>query len=247
MVTRKKSRLERFFSLNQHRKRLGASQALSPLEEIDLSTLKANIISIDEVTYTHGADKNLSEHLHKLKAEFANQSELVYYHAKLIVLLRREYKPKTHYAAFTALWDAEKDYLLKHLNTRWLVAAADTIADHSENQTEQALSLSVALLINTIKLQETERFIKSSTPQQDSDAAIQTLQSQRVALFDGTSAFAIGTDDTLRNMRWRMDRICNTEWVAGSILQEVFQRLQNENTVYQRFKLKHTRKKTAWW
>ena len=69
---------------------------------------------------------------------------------------------------------------------------------------------------------------------------------ERVALFDGTSAFAVGTDDTLRNMRWRIDKVAKIN-IAGEILLEIFLRMQKHNTVYKRFKDKHTRNKTGWW
>ena len=107
--------------------------------------------------------------------------------------------------------------------------------------------MNAVLLINTLKLQETERFLcdQSLTVNQEHQ---QLLQQQRYALFDGTSAFAVGTDDTLRNMRWRLEQVCKAHEL-GQIVIEIFDRLQleqNEN-VYSRFKQRHTREKTRWW
>lgn len=51
-----------------------------------------------------------------------------------------------------------------------------------------------------------------------------------------------GTDDTLRNMRWRLEQICAVHPLAG-IAMVVFERLQlpaNDN-VYSRFRQRHTR------
>lgn len=102
------------------------------------------------------------------------------------------------------------------------------------------------VLVNTVKIQETERLILNSISNTDNHDQISILQTQRVALFDGTSAFAVGTDDTLRNMRWRIDKTAKTN-IAGQILLEVFIRLQQHDTVYKRFKDRHTREKTGWW
>jgi len=247
MVIRKKSRFERFLSLNQHKKRLGASQIERDLQACNLADLKAKTIDLEETNYTHGADKNLNQHLEDLRAEFSGQSELLYYHAKLIVLIRRNYKPEIQFQKFTHLWSTENVFLLRELNIRWLVSASDTFADHSDDPTEKAIALSISLLINTIKLQETERFIQGTQTVPDNQKNIEALQKNRVALFDGTSAFAVGTDDTLRNMRWRMGEVCETSSTLGKLLQEIFSRLQNQETVYSRFKKRHSRKKTAWW
>ena len=72
------------------------------------------------------------------------------------------------------------------------------------------------------------------------------LQSKRVPLIDGMSGFCIGTDDTLRNMFFRMKALCKGNYV-GELIQEIFSRLQTENTAYSRLKNKHTRLRTSWW
>jgi hypothetical protein len=246
MVARKKSRLERWLSFNQHRKRFGAEQAAASLQSSDYSALKSKIITDTELSYTHGADKDLSQHLHNLRAEFAGQAELLYYHAQLIVLIRREYQIAEQFAQFERLWETEGEFLREHLNTRWLISAADTFADHSTHLETRSLALAASLLINTIKLQETERYLQATENLSDQPDRQQQLQTGRVALFDGTSAFAVGTDDTLRNLRWRLDAI-RTENPMGLVLAELFQRLQTHDTVYQRFRQRHTRAKTAWW
>lgn len=247
MAIRKKSRFENFFSWNQHRKRLGALEASSKLETVDISSLKQKTVKNNVTTYTHGADKNLSNHLRNLGAEFSGESELLYYHAKLIVLIRREHKVDANFNKFNELWDTEGSFLIKKLNTRWLMSAADTFADYSKDPLDKALALSASLLVNTIKLQETERFIQSAETKLDDEDKITILKTRRVPLFDGTSAFAVGTDDTLRNMRWRLDSTCKRKSATSKILQELFDRIQVHDTVYARFKKRHNRKKTAWW
>lgn len=245
---RKKPRWKRLLSFNQHRKRFGAKAVADTLStHTDYDRLKTQILDGNTPAYTYGADKDLVHHIEHLRAEFAGQSALLHHHASLIVLIRREYQTIQHFRQFEALWQAETSYLLEHLNTRWLVSAADTFADHAGEPTVRSQALAVSLLFNTIKLQETERYLTqtNATEQHDSER-LQTVQQQRVALFDGTSAFAVGTDDTLRNMRWRLDDIAS-DHPCGRILQTLFQRLQTHDTVYKRFRDQHTRKKTAWW
>ena len=168
---------------------------------------------------------------------------MLHYHASLIVMMRREYKVQMNFSRFERLWAQEQNYLLEHLNIRWLVSAADTFADHSSEPLARALALNAAVLFNTVKMQETERFLQQAEQLEDIQEQHNKLSAGRVDLLDGTSAFAVGTDDTLRNMRWRIDDIAQLHPVGG-LLAEIFQRLQNEDTVYQRFRQRHTRKKT---
>ncbi len=246
MAVRKKSRLERLLSFNQHRKRFGAGKITKNLPDQNLAQLKQQTISGNEVAYTHGAEKNIEQHLQNLRAEFAGGSELLHYHASLIVMIRREYAIKANIARFEQLWAQEQDYLQKHLNMRWLVSAADTFADHARDPLVRAMMLNVAVLFNTVKMQETERFLQNAETLSDMPERHKQLASGRVDLMDGTSAFAVGTDDTLRNMRWRINEIAQLHPLGG-LLTEVFQRLQTEDSVYRRFRERHTRSKTAWW
>jgi hypothetical protein len=246
MSVRKKSRLERLLSFNQHRKRKGASSVYKQTHADDFSALKSKLIKEGETHYTHGSSKDIQTHISSLREEFSGQSELLYYHAQLIVYIRREFKVKENVAAFEALWETELDYLLKHLNTRWLVSAADTFVDHSNDPLAKSMAMNVITLVNTIKLHETERYLQCGETNSDDSKRRNTLQSERVALPDGMSAFAVGTDDTLRNMRWRLEEVSKLHFL-GKMLIEVFNRLQNQESVYKRFRDRHTRKKTSWW
>jgi len=140
-----------------------------------------------------------------------------------------------------------KDFLLKNLNIRWLISATDTFSDYSDDKAIQGLSIACSCLLNTIKMQESERCIINVKDNLDDKEIINRLDNgERIPLFDGTSVFKIGTDDTLRNMRWRIDKAAKIN-IAGEILLEIFSRLQEYDTVYRRFKDKHTRDKTGWW
>ena len=246
MSRRDKTRFEKWFSLSRHKRRSGAIE-LSKKIATDFSQQKQIIIDGNEIHYTHGSSDNLEQHFIALRDEFVGQSELCFTHAKFIVLIRRDFEVENHFALFEQLWKEEKDYLLKNLNTRWLISASDTFADYSDDDSVKGLSLACSCLINTVKMQESERFITNAHNCVNDKEKLNRLNNEeRVPLFDGISVFKFGTDDTLRNMRWRIDKIAQLN-IAGEILLEIFLRLQQFDSVYKRSKERHVRDKTGWW
>lgn len=252
-MKRRKNAFEKWFSFNRHRRRFGAGTLGGGLGQEDLQALKAHVVPAadgQERVYAHGSAPDLAEHLMRLRGEFVGQPELLYRHVQLIVLIRREVDVRANYERFEQLWLAEAQYLSTRLDLRWLVAACDTFIDHAQDPVLRAVALSAVVLVNTVKLQETERFLLGSaaTSVPEQVEALQALRTHRVNLFDGLSAFIPGTDDTLRNMRWRLDDVCALH-PLGVVVLEIFERLQCEShdNVYLRFKQRHTRDKTRWW
>jgi len=246
MSRRDKTRFEKWFSLSRHKRRSGSIE-LSAQIATNFLQQKKIIIDGSDIHYTHGSSDKLEEHFIALRDEFVGQSELCYTHAKIIVLIRRDFESKNHFALFEHLWREEKDYLVKNLNTRWLLSATDTFADCSENDSIKSLSLACSCLLNTVKMQESERFITNIDVSIDDNKKITRLDNEeRIPLFDGISVFKVGTDDTLRNMRWRIDKVAKIN-IVGEILLEIFLRLQEHDTVFKRLKDKHKRNKTGWW
>lgn len=243
-MARKKTAVEKFFSLNWHRKRLGGRKHISA--EVDFSVLKSTVIEGDEAKQTRGSAKSVDQHLENLRREFVGQSELVWHHAKLIVLLRRRVQTAEVFGQFSALWDKEADYLCRHLNLRWLVSATDSFSDYSPDPGVKAQATLVSVLVNTIKIYETERVLAASEPVPLDPDKVHEVQARLIPLFSGLSCFTVGTDDTLRNMRWRLDPLMQ-ERPVGMILKTVFDRLQIEDTAYARLKAMHQRDRTGWW
>lgn len=252
-MKRRKNTFEKWFSFNRHRRRFGAAAVGGQLDQDDLEALKtARVPEKDGQarTYAHGAATDLAEHLERLGGEFVGQPQLLLRHAQLIVLIRREADTQANYARFEKMWLAEAPFLCAGLDLRWLVAACDTFIDHAKDPVLRAVALSAVVLVNTIKLNETERFLQGAEAAHapDQPEALQALRTHRVGLCDGLSAFIAGTDDTLRNMRWRMDDVC-AQHPLGVVVQEIFDRLQRDShdNVYLRFRQRHTRDKTRWW
>lgn len=244
MPTRKKTVFEKLFSFNQYRRRFGANDIAQ--KSINFDELKSKVVSTQKSSFTHGSKPNIKEHLNDLKNEFNGKSELEYYHAELNVLLRRDYKVKETFKKFSELWEKESSYLIENLNTRWLIAAADSYIDHDSNEQSRAYAFSAVCLVNTCKLYETERFATDTQKLEFKTNFLEELKSKRVALFDGTSAFAVGTCDTLRNMRWRLDEL-NSPLPSYQILKEIFLRINKSNTIYKRMAKHHINKNTIWW
>jgi hypothetical protein len=246
MGRRDKTKFEKWFSFSRHKRRSGAKE-MSEHISIDFSKQRSIAIDGDKIQYTHGSSNNLEEHFVALRSEFVGQSELCLTHAKIIVLIRRDFESEKYFTLFEKLWKKEKDYLLKNLNTRWLISATDTFADFSDDDSVKSLSLACSCLFNTVKMQESERFITNAQSSVTDKEKLNRLDNEeRIPLFDGTSVFKFGTDDTLRNMRWRIDKIAKLN-IAGEILLEIFLRLQQFDTIYKRSKERHVRDKTGWW
>ncbi len=251
MVKRKKTKLENLLNLNRYRKRLGAKQIKSELKNVDYEELKSNIIPGEKPEFLHtNMLKDIKEHLAHLKTAFHGEPELLFYHAKLIVLIRREADLKENFEAFKCLWESEHEFLLEHLNMRWLLSAIDTFIDHDPSVTMRSILLNAVVLINTIKLYETERYLLKID---DADETSYDLERQELTrtsyfhLFDELSSFRIGFDDTLRNMRWRLDDVSSYEPLAHKILINVFDRVNERGSVYTRFRARHEKPRNAWW
>jgi hypothetical protein len=244
-MARRKTALERFFSLNRHRKRWGARKHLEE-QGLDLAAMKIKLVDAGNPLQTRGSEKSLDMHLANLRREFSGQPEIVYHHAKLIVLLRREFAVSDTYAQYCQLWEQEGTFLCSRLNLRWLVSAADTFADHALDPAIRNNALLVSLLVNTVKIYESERYFCNAQKNPMVEQRVATLQAELVPLFEGLSVFTVGTDDTLRNMRWRLEKAFE-ERPVGLILKTVYDRLQTNDTAFFRLRSLHRRDRTGWW
>jgi len=249
-MKRKKSKFEKWFSFSRHQRRFGASKAVGKMSENDLLAMKNTLIDEVSLQYTHGSEVSIEAHIENLKKEFVGQSQLCHHVASLLVLIRREIDVKNNFSALESLWEMFDDFLINSLNTRWLIAIADTYADCSKNPIEKACALAATALVNTVKLCETERLITDGEGVNSENIKKYDLQQNRYPLWDGTSAFAAGTDDTLRNFRWRLDTFLSEESdtvVSAKIFSTVFLRLQENDNIYKRFRDCHHRNRTQWW
>lgn len=239
--------LHKFFSFSRWQRRFGANKLkVDAIQSEDLEPLKTAIIDQGPSVLSRGSAKDIQQHYATLRQEFSGQPELCFHHAMLIVMLRREVDVPQTYARFEALWRDHSEWLLKNLNIRWLVSACDTFADHSTNDAERALALATAVLANTVKAYETENVMSRHTKVDYAPDLVARVQQEAIPLIEGMSCYTIGTDDTLRNMVWRMKDIA-PKYASGLILMQVFQRLNTLPTAFGRMRQAHTRSKTQFW
>lgn len=235
-------------------KKLNASRIIECFKDKSIDEMKASTITAsmcDATALTHKPRTNdLTAHLKNLKHQFIGQSMLCFYHATLIVLLRRNYKVIDTYSEFEALWLTEADYLLKRLSLRWLVSACDTFVDHSTNMIRAAILMNVTTLINTLRIYETKQFLQTdpnSQPLSLIEDKMNTLYSSDQPLYEGLTYFRIGSDDTLKNMRSRYERFNNTDKLATTMLLSVFDRLQVNDSAFVTMRSLHKDERSQWW
>lgn len=233
-------------------KTLNAKAIVNRLSEKSIDEMKASIITTLMCNPTALTNKprtkDLTEHLDNLKHQFVGQSELCFYHATLIVLLRRGYKTDDTFAEFEHLWNTETDYLLKHLSLRWIISACDTFVDHTNDKTRAAILMNIPTLMNTLRVYETRYFLQDdsdSTPLVDDN--IDALYRGDLLLYDGLTYFRIGSDDTLKNMRNRYESFFHSDKLATTILLSVFDRLQSNDSAFTTMRVLHKDEKSRWW
>ncbi|QYK39959.1 MAG: polysaccharide pyruvyl transferase family protein [Paracoccaceae bacterium] len=162
------------------------------------------------------------------------------YHAALIVCLRRGIDSGTAAARFQALWNHHGDRMIRDLDSRWLVSACDTLADHHPDPMTRSAALAVSSVMTTLRLGETERLARG--------AFHQPLGRPRgdLNLHDGLRWFEIGAGDTMANLSARLRRIEADGTLPGRILAELLRRAQAADTVFRRFADAHDLPATAW-
>lgn len=207
-----------------------------------LDEMKIRKVPGMEKIHSHGGLASLDDHIDMLSREFANEPEILLYHALLVVLIRREIELYDNVNRYLYLWESERDLLISKLDSRWLVSACDTFIDHNPDPTEKALALSAALFTNTLKIYETERCATERSGSSTSFCEV----SGRVELFDGMTAFMIGEGDMIRNLHRRVDKLTESRSTCAAILKELVRRASVFNTVFHRLKVAHTNSSTMW-
>lgn len=207
----------------------------------DIAELATSTVTGTASIVSVGRKDDLAEHLAMVRREFVGRSEVEYALAAIIVLLRRRVVEERCWRRFQKIWKEAGPLLLERLNTRWLVSACDTIADHSPDRTERALGLAGSLLVNTVKLYETENWMRAN-----GSGEYERFPEGSMTLFDGVTPFIVGGGDMVANLNGRLRSLCDKPTVASAILLEVFRRLHQNDTVFRRFQLLHSSDETKW-
>lgn len=235
-------------------KRLNAGKIVKAFMNKSIDEMKATLITqsmCDASALTHKPRTNdLTAHLENLKHQFIGQSELCFYHATLVVLLRRNYKPKEIFAEFEQLWNTETDYLLDHLSLRWIVSACDTFVDHSTDLIKAAILMNITTLVTTLRVYEAKQFLQhpaNSEPLPLIDDNIEAFYRSDIPLYDGLTYFRVGSDDTLKNLRNRYESFYRSDKLATTMLLSVFDKLQSNDSAFSTIRSLHKSKNSEWW
>ena len=235
-------------------KTLNADNIIKTFNNKSINEMKATIITTSMCDLTALSNKprtkNLESHLDNLKHQFIDQSELCFYHANLVVLLRRNYKTEVTFTEFETLWNTETDYLLKHLSLRWIISACDTFIDHTTDTIRAAILMNVVTLMNTLRVYETKNFLQLNHESESLTLVtnkVDMLYQGDLSLYDGLTYFRIGTDDTLKHMRRRYENFYDTDKLATTMLLSVFDKLQANNSAFSTLRALHKDEKSKWW
>lgn len=244
----------KFILIFKSEKRLNAGRVVKTFNDRTFDDMKATTITESmcnlDILSPKSKIKDLEGHLNNIKYRMIGESELCFYHNALIILLRRRYKMKETFTEFERLWDVERDYLLEHLSIRWIVSACDTFIDHSEDINRATILMNVITLTNTLRTYETKYFLTTpldAKPIPLLDDKINMLYAGDLPLYAGLTYFRVGTDDSLKNMRKRYTVFYKTDKLATTILLNIFDKLQFNESAFSILRQLHKEDWSKWW
>jgi len=180
-----------------------------------------------------GASANLEQHFEILRADFAGLPLLCFAQVQLIVCLRRKLNVAENAPAFLKLWALEHEFLATHLNSRWLISACDTFADYG-SEAQKAAAMPLVVLINTVKLAETERLaLRDPAPLPEKYNAIVECHNAQthIELWDGITAYAPFAGDMPRNMLRRLASLIDKDPALTTIARTLVRRAVAADTL----------------
>ena len=182
----------------------------------------------------------LDQHLDFLRNDFIGQPVLLYYHAFLTVHIRRRMHDDAALDRFKWIWREKKPFLLRNMGVKWLRSSLDTVVDTDFPDAEKNLAMAGILLLNTVKLYETERrgAFHLKKP-------FQGLRNNN-ELFNGLQIFAKSHGDMVFNTVFRLTQKISSEYWTKDVVLEILRRLHRYDTVYRRVSEVHTLEKTRW-
>jgi hypothetical protein len=212
-----------------------------PYERLKSETMGGDPPPIDE---PHNR-KDFDRHCLTLQHEFNGRTRFEFLHAVLIVMIRRRMQLQPALDLFFHMWESETDFLCRHLSLRWLISACDTVCDHPRQPEEATIAIASSMMVNTIKLYETERRMLAST--EETSQRIDAICERHFPLFDGLMTFRLKRGDVVKNL---VQRIKQAHAIDGRFPARLFftaaDRVLNGDTVFERFRRVHIREESMW-
>lgn len=206
-------------------------------EDLGLDAWRQRLVGGRQAAAPFGRRPDLAQQLEMLAAGFVGECALVWLHAALNVALRRGLEPQRNASRLLELWAGHADLLLELLDSRWLISACDSFADHHPDPSQAALAATASFLVNTAKLYETERL--ATAPPQGAPPFPPAVPFQEI--FDGLTTFLPERGDMVANLVARLDA-CSARAITAaadpspvsSILRELVSRLLGQPSVFSR-------------
>ncbi len=175
----------------------------------------------------------------ELAGEFDSEPALLHLHGLLVANLRRDDQPPHTAQLFLRLWAEEADYLIAHLDARWLVSAVTTFGDHGQTELQRSLGQSLSVLFGMMKLYETERLFSGSAP----DQAFAWKRKSAKQLAMQMDAYAITGGGLDINMLGRLWQEADRDEVIRPLVQRLLSLLiEDDKTVFRRLRTMRSRK-----
>lgn len=173
-------------------------------------------------------DKNpdVVSHFIDIEREFWGGCRLLYFHACVIVCIRRKIHLDSALRCFFSLWSIYRQRLRKTLSIRWLISALDTLVDHGNSPIQKALAMNGSMFGTMIQLinfiiatpgaiiTDTEGYIENSSPDDiEQWRALKAIP----RVIDG---------DMVAKMHKQIQKMCTfEEKIAGPICAEIYWRI----------------------
>lgn len=218
-----------------------SERMLIPRSPLDITRYKKSTVEREGFSYSFGRKHDIVQHNLMLEKEFAGRTQLELFHAQTIVSIRRKIELSPCLKNFKFMWMEESEFLCNNLDSRWLVAACDTIIDHFECPVDVGFASGAILFANTMKLYETERIALGI----QNKKLPASEKNNRVPLFDGMSGFQVGRGEMIDNMLTRISTI-KVESISLEIMRELIRRANKYDTIYRRLLDSHVNENTSW-
>lgn len=212
-------------------------EALPPLD-VDFAPLKAQMMH-KQAPELGGSRSTYARKYRELAKQFHESPALLHLHGLLIANLRRSDQPDHTAALFTRLWAEEAEYLLAHLDARWLVSAVTTFGDHGLTAEQRHLGRALSVLFGMMKLYETERLYSGRTPERP--FTVEERATGRLAM--QMSPFSIASGGLDVNMLGGLWQQAELDPVIQPLAQHLLSLLiEDDKTVFRRLRTMRARR-----
>lgn len=212
-----------------------------PPPDVDFQPYKTRMMN-KEAAQVGRSRSTYARKYRELAREFHQRPALLHLHGLLISNLRRSDFPPGTAELFTRLWAEESDYLMAHLDARWLVSAVTTFGEAGITPAQRQLGQALSVLFGMMKLYETERLYSGHAP--DQHFAAQQRAGKHLAM--EMDAYAISSGGLDINLLGRLWMQADDDPVLRPLARRLLTLLiGDDKTVFRRLRLMRQEREAA--